>query len=191
MIDRRFRTVVEQVTDGGFDVETWLVHNERLGIRDPFGLLPAERLAIRIYTAFEPWGSAINDALWSDSDASPELVAFVSVLSAGLGKLPRVRAQVFRGAPLHGDRETFLARYEAARVVRWMGFSSASREANRAFHDSVLFRIGSLAGRSTQGYAADDGELEVIFLPATRFLVVDCREIARARFVVDLEELQD
>jgi hypothetical protein len=174
--------------------QSWNETYARLGLSPRridalFGLDDLERLAIWIYSTPNDWHHVINAGLWS-RPVPAHVKVFASVLNRAIRKLPRVEGTVFRGLTLPDDRAEFLKKYILDRTVTWPAFTSATRHRNKAFFGTVLFRITSKAGRSLQGYSADEIEEEVLFEAGTKFRVRD-RFVDERLIVIDVDELQE
>jgi len=154
---------------------------------DPFGLTPIERLAIWCYTTFNVWHLRINRELWS-GEVSRATNLLVTVIERAARKLPRFEGPSFRGLNDRDFAADSLERYGVGRIVTWPGFSSSSRTPELAYRGNLLFQIFGRNGRSLQGYSADHGEQEVLFLPSTRFVILQVSRSADGRIVIEAQE---
>jgi hypothetical protein len=160
-----------------------------VGWRDPtFGLTDLEFLAIWIYTTPNDWHRQINEALWRGSPPAAT-VMFARILDDALRKLPSVTRTVYRGwrasSPDHFSRT-----HQVGSVHVWPGFTSTTRTAEKAYIGNVLFRIGSLTGRSLHGVGAEESEEEVLFMAGTRFMVSAVSLRGDGIALVDMVEIE-
>ncbi|BBF91781.1 hypothetical protein [Blastochloris tepida] len=162
---------------------------------DPFGLDPIERVLVRLWTSSGSWHRIFN----GEMDGRPLALGDyrgVFVLQArfdtAIRKLPSFAGVCFRGVravppsterlePVQmGSARTNAPDWRAfwvdrvGQTLRWNRYSSASADPDRAFSGELLFTIVSRAGRRLQGYAEDEGEQEILFLPGTLFHMIEC-----------------
>jgi NAD:arginine ADP-ribosyltransferase len=176
----RFVAALKTLTGDAELIDRLLARAERTPV-DPFSLTPLERVSISIWCSPYTWHRKINNALdriWLPPKPPAMIVA--GLLQGAVAKLPRYKGLCFRGVT-RGDvatrsrkaRSPFQSgQYVAGNVVTWHRFNAASVIPERAFKADTLFVIDSLSGRSLQGYAVDDSEREVLFLPGSRFHVI-------------------
>jgi hypothetical protein len=162
---------------------------------DPFGLDPIERVLVRLWTSSGSWFRIFNGEL-DGRRLAPGDYRGVLVVQArfdtAIRKLPSFSGVCFRGVramPPPSERlETVQTgssctgvpdwqdfwMNRVGRSLRWNRYSSASADPDRAFSGELLFTIVSRTGRRLQGYAEDEGEQEVLFLPGTLFHMIEC-----------------
>ena len=95
----------------------------------------------------------------------------INILTSALEELPNFRGDVFRGAAIDGGRLTEYRR--VGRVITERAFISASRSPSKAFSGNVRFYIISKRGKEIDEWSAYPDEEEVLFLPNTRFKVLE------------------
>lgn len=129
------------------------------------GLNEAEYAAIYDYTAeiYQTLNPALRKG-YVDTDVT----AFVSALTQGLNKIGKFKGWVKRGDNLSAQRK---ARYVPGAIVQDAGFMSTS--INVGFRGADQFQIYSRTGRYIAPLSHNHSEEEVIFLPNTKFKVVE------------------
>ncbi|UFZ06535.1 hypothetical protein LQG66_09660 [Bradyrhizobium ontarionense] len=154
---------------------------------DPAGLSAGDRLAIWIYTTeHSRWYQQINSELWS-GHPSTAVREFARILNGALQKLPVHIGAVHRGY-MSDDLSKDLAKYTAGAIVDWPGFTSTSRDEDKALDGNMTFTILSRSGRVLGGYSDMPSEDEILFHAATKYRVLLVQR-QNDDAVVELEEV--
>lgn len=155
---------------------------------DPRGLYAPEQASVYGFTSkSREWGStALNRALrGTDPPAARQRLApYIETLKTALEKLPDHPGWVHRSTRLPAAD---LARHVPGAIVTYEAFTSASAEwytGNR--HQFYIF---SLHGKRIDWLSEHPHELEVLFRPGTRFLVLK-RERVKGTLTLTLRELE-
>ncbi len=128
-----------------------------------------ELIAIIGYTGMDY--SRLNEALRGSTGDLKKLASYVQHADEGLAKLPNYRGEVYRGTYLQSSE---LAKYKPGREVIEDAFTSTSKNPSTAFGGNTKFVIESKTGTDVESLSQlGNMEAEVLFRPATRFLVVD------------------
>jgi hypothetical protein len=147
-----------------------LIANEEK-LNDPYGLTVLERVVVRLWSSPNPWYKYINSMYRgqkTDPAPSSQLRLIGQMLRDAVVKLPRYNGLCFRGERDFPGNVV----YAQASDINWPCFNSASADRLRAYPGDTLFAIASINGRRLQGYAVDDSEQEILFLPNSWFNVV-------------------
>jgi hypothetical protein len=95
----------------------------------------------------------------------------INILASALEGLPNFEGDVFRGAAIE---ERLLRKYQrVGQIITERAFISASRSPSKAFSGNVRFYIISKRGKEIDQSSAYPEEEEVLFLPDTRFKVLE------------------
>ena len=151
---------------------------------NPHGLSADEVLAVVAYTADAGSGKEnsfyyhINNVLRQRKNESLRLLKpYLAYFMGAMGKLPAVKATVYRGVPIYSDASDELQKYEEGTKVHWSAFTSTStdvesalefRERGRPF---IMFKIRVRNGRILSDYSLFPKENEVLLSPNSRFVV--------------------
>lgn len=107
----------------------------------------------------------------------------------GLAKMPKYVGEAARGMSLGAvDLKRFLSTYQKGAVVEEAAFVSSSYGQRAAFGGNVFLKIKSKTGVNVENYSRHPGEREVLFMPGTRFRVVDVTT-DNGRHIVTVEEI--
>ena len=139
------------------------------------GLHPTESVAINRYTQ-SSYYEQINRTLRSSSPVpTEETRELILVLASALNKLPGFEGTLFRGAVLSPE---VLARYVPGETIEEAGFLSTSRSKSfAAKRAATLFVIDSNGmGKDIASMSRFPREEEVLFLPHSRFKVIEVEE---------------
>jgi len=161
---------------------------ERASVDRPDDVLTRwERLLVWIYTTTHgTWYQSINEPL-RDGTPSDDVRALAHILGGALQKLPRHAGLVYRAIRV-ADLPSFLRGYQVGTTVEWGAFSSATIDRAKVLIGNVIFIVGSNNGRVLGPYADHQDELEVVFLPNSRFRI-DGVEHTSSKAIIDLSEL--
>jgi hypothetical protein len=173
---------------------TWV--NQALVDHPELGKIPIEDLVAVIgYTADAtedyptPDYWAINKALRAqDSEILAEFAPYIRCASSGLNQLEAFVGTVFRGTTLPPE---ILAVYVAGQSMKERAFTSTSVDILPEFKGNTEFVIASMRGRPVWTLSEFPNEKEVVFVPGTRFQVVNVSTDERAQqTTVMMQELQ-
>jgi hypothetical protein len=157
--------------------------------------VPIEELvAIRGYTSDVPKGSSevpdyrqINQALRQQTPAElTRLEPYIKCASSGLNQLPQFIGTVYRGTTLDA---AVSATYSKGSTVTERAFTSSSVGLLKEFQGNTTFVISSRHGREISKLSVFPSEGEVLFVPGTRFRVLDV-EPTQTSTTIYLDEVQ-
>jgi len=113
-----------------------------------------------------------------DNDIMETWGGFLHFFLSGLSKLPKVNSvKTYRGVPIESEEQlkTFETSYTGQRRVHWTGFTSTSRDIERAKkfakNEGVIFVIKVCNGLSVENYSFFRQEKEVILRANSAFVV--------------------
>lgn len=119
----------------------------------------------------------LNPYLRGEAESSPDVDKLVETVNAGLRRLPRYQGLVLRGATLP---ESVRAQHTVGAVIEYPSYTSTS--SGTPFPGADHFIIYSETGRPVM--TINPGESEVLFLPKTKFKVLELTETNGVRTYV-------
>jgi SPP1 gp7 family putative phage head morphogenesis protein len=154
-------------------------------------LEPEEAAAIRAYTGGTY--AQLNSALRNGSYAStPALQAYVEAAQHGLSKMPKYVGEAARGMSMGlSEMQKFLTVYQKGAIVEEAAFISSSSGSRAAFGGNIFLKIKSRTGVDVSSYSRHPHEREVLFMPGTRFRVLDVvKDKNSGTTTVSIEEIE-
>jgi hypothetical protein len=184
---------LKQFFSNEFIKETWDVFKNDQGktaAANAYGLNTKQAYYIYAYTDKAPLYNELNKWLFKEekpaSFTKSQLLTMKRELTASLKKLPKHEGTVYRNIK-EMDAET-LKQYKKGAPIVWDGFSSSSTETGHFKKAQVKFIIKSKASRYIAPLSQFPGQKETLFLPGSKFNVLDRYEKGKTTYII-MEEV--
>ncbi len=140
-----------------------------------------EALAIHLYG--QTMYAYVNRALFNGSKEVPEVGPLIQVLTKGLQKLEPYNGLATRFLQINNIAE-FFQEHQVGRIVTYKSFTSASKRPDWSWPGNVKIQIISKSGRNLKS-----SEEEILFLPNSRFEVIEVSNLNRHPVLILLKEI--
>ena len=184
---------LKQFFGNEFVQETWgkfIADQGKTAAANAYGLNTRQAYYIHAYTQKAPLYNELNKWLFKEekpaSFTKSQLLTMKRELTASLKKLPKHEGTVYRNIK-EMDAET-LKQYKKGAPIVWDGFSSSSTETGHFKKAQVKFIIKSKASRYIASLSQFPGQKETLFLPGSKFNVLDRYEKGKTTYII-MEEV--